>query len=140
MNRTGLEIHDAGGSGYRPLIDFGAWRVAVLRLRDDLRAERIDRVERHVETDEVFVLLSGRAVLLLGGVGPQPNVLEAHVLHGGKFYNVRQNAWHTCLLDSQAAVLLVENRDTGPSNTEFAILTEDQRRLLRETARVHLAD
>jgi len=60
----GLEILDYTGVGYDPTMHFEAWRVAFLN-----HAERFDviaRLERHMLTDEVFVLLKGRAVLFIG--------------------------------------------------------------------------
>lgn len=57
MNEDLLEIREHNGRGFKPLISFGEWRVAILRFLDDLRTERIDSMERYTETDEVFVLL-----------------------------------------------------------------------------------
>ncbi len=58
-----LRIESYEGEGYRPLVDFGSWRVAYLRFIDELIPDKITRLERHLETDEVFVLLNGEAVL-----------------------------------------------------------------------------
>ena len=71
MDRTLLEIHDYEGQGYQPLVDFAGWRVAILRYLDGLHPDRINSMERHTETDEVFVLTKGKATLLMGGNGPQ---------------------------------------------------------------------
>ena len=64
--KTLLEIRSYTGEGYLPLIDFGAWRVAILRYIDELLPERLTHMQRHDETDEVFVLLAGRCILYLG--------------------------------------------------------------------------
>jgi len=42
----------------------------------------------------------------------------------GKIYNVRVNTWHTILLSRDASVLLIEERSTTRTNTEFAIIPE----------------
>ena len=55
-----LDILEYQGEGYRPLIDFGTWRVAFLRYLDELYPPAIDSFERHLETDEVFVLVENR--------------------------------------------------------------------------------
>ena len=139
MNRDCLDVFEADGHGYRPLIDFGSWRVAVLRFDEALRSDRIRRIERHTESDEVFVLLAGGAVLIVGGTGRQPESLEVHAMQAGRIYNLRRNAWHTSLLGADATVLHVENRDTGPANTQFADLDPDRRLVIQEAARRHLA-
>ncbi len=50
----------------RPVIDFETWRVAILNYLDEIHPEKIDFMERHNETDEVFVLIKGQALLFLG--------------------------------------------------------------------------
>jgi ureidoglycolate hydrolase len=134
MDETLLEIRHYHGDGYKPLVDFGEWRVAILRFVDGLQPDRIDSMERHTETDEVFVLLRGRGVLIIGGNGAQVDRILPQVMEPGEIYNVKQNAWHTILLTSDASVLLVENNDTGEHNSEYAGLSAEQRRSIQETA------
>ena len=57
----GLEILEYTGPDYHPVLDFGAWRVAYLNFSDRFDPEKADTLERHMETDEVFVLLEGEA-------------------------------------------------------------------------------
>ena len=51
MNENLLQIAEYNSEGYKPLVDFGTWRVAFLRFIDELIPENIHRLERHVETD-----------------------------------------------------------------------------------------
>ncbi len=62
MDERLLQIRDHQGEGFQPLVYFGSWRVAILRPRADTRAEGITVMERHTQTDEVFVLTRGRGV------------------------------------------------------------------------------
>ena len=137
MDENMLEIREYQGEGYKPLIDYGQWRVAILRYQDDLQPELIDQMERHNETDEVFVLLCGQGVLILGGTGSQVEGFYSLVMEYGKLYNVKRNAWHTILLTRDASVLLVENNDTTEQNSEYTRLSADYRRQIVEQARQH---
>ena len=56
-----LAIRQFEGEGYKPLIDFKSWRVAILRWAPFMVVEKLDSMERHTQTDEVFVLLHGQA-------------------------------------------------------------------------------
>lgn len=125
-----LMIREYHGKGYQPLIDFGSWRVAILRWEPGSRAEEIEFMERHTQTDEVFVLLEGWAALLIGGNQGKVDGIQAEVMAGEKLYNVRQNTWHTALLSRDASILIVENRDTGEDNSEFFQLTAEQRQMI----------
>lgn len=136
MDEKMLEISEFTGIGYKPLIDYGTWRVAVLRYIDELIPDQIERVERHKETDEVFVLLFGQAILFMGEGEAQIEKLYPVVMEPGKFYNVKRNAWHVAVLSRDASILLVENRDTGKSNTDYAPLSPELRAFLVETSRL----
>jgi ureidoglycolate hydrolase len=135
MNENWLEICEHTGEGFRPLIMFNDWRVAVLNYLDEIHPNNNKRMERHVETDEVFVLTKGRAVLIIGGIDAQVTELHPQIMDVGKLYNVRRNAWHTVLLSQDASILLVENRDTGESNSEYFQLSAEQHGWLEEVAR-----
>ena len=125
MEEELLEIRQYSGQGYQPLIDYGTWRVAILRWDEWSLPEKVDSMERHTQTDEVFVLLEGQATLILGGKGGNVEGVTPQWMEKGKLYNVKQNAWHSILLSRNAAVLIVENCDTGVDNTEYCRLSED---------------
>jgi ureidoglycolate hydrolase len=134
MNEKLLEVGSYDGDGYKPLVDFGSWRVAYLRYIDELEPDNIERVERHLETDEVFVLLNGQAVLFVGEGERSLQDLAAHPMQPCQLYNVKQNTWHTVVLSRDATILLVENRDTGEVNSEYCTLTGAQRTIIKEAA------
>jgi ureidoglycolate hydrolase len=125
-----LSISEYHGEGYQPLIDFECWRVALLRWEPGAEPGAIQHMERHTQTDEVFVLLAGWATLLIGGSQYRVDCVRTEVMAPGKLYNVRQNAWHSALLSRDALILIVENRDTGENNTEYCSLTAEQMRLI----------
>jgi len=135
MDESLLEIRDYDGAGFKPLIFFDNWRVAILRYLDDLQPDRIDSMERHIETDEVFVLLRGRGTLLLGGSGTKCEGVLSQPMEIGRIYNVKRFAWHTVLLSSDASVLLVENHDTDQHNSEYDRLSMEQRAKIMEMAK-----
>jgi ureidoglycolate hydrolase len=133
-----IEILDCGPAGYVPLVDHGEWRVASLRPAFPVPPEQLEVVERHTETDEVFVLLEGKVLLVLAGNGPRPDSIQPLVMEPGKVYNVRRDTWHTALLSRDSLVLVVENRDTGAANTESLQLPpRDRSRVLELWATVN---
>jgi hypothetical protein len=121
-----LEIRQYTGEGYRPVIDFNHWRVAILKYCEELLPERIKKMQRHDETDEVFVLLQGDCILFIG-VGDQcitdiiPQRMEPL-----KLYNIKRSVWHTHTLSMDAVVLIVENQDTTFLNSVECFLSEEQ--------------
>lgn len=130
-----LEVTGYSGEGYRPLIDYGQWRVAILRYIDELLPKHIGKMQRHAETDEVFVLLSGRCILFLGEGKESVGAIYAHDMQPLKLYNVKRGTWHTHTLSEDAVVLIVENRDTTSNNSPEIELNATQQQQLVELTR-----
>jgi hypothetical protein len=128
INEKLLDIRSFEGEGFQPLVDFDQWRVAILRYSDDLLSERIITMQRHNETDEVFVLLEGRCILFLGEGNETITSITAVDMVPRKLYNVKRGVWHNHALSKDASVLIVENRDTTVQNSPKKFLNDDQRR------------
>jgi ureidoglycolate hydrolase len=122
-----LEIREYTGLGYQPVVDYGAWRIAILRYIDELLPQNIGEMQRHNETDEVFVLLAGRCILLIGEGDQQIASIYAQDMEPQKLYNVKKGCWHTHTLSEDAIVMIVENRDTGSDNSPEIELDISQR-------------
>jgi len=127
INEKLLEVREHKGDGYLPLVDFETWRVAVLNFAEELRPEELTRMQRHNETDEVFVLLRGRAILFVGEGDETVTEIHSQPLEPYRIYNVKQRIWHHHTLSEDAMVLVVENRDTTFDNSPFCDLTSSQR-------------
>jgi hypothetical protein len=127
-------MHEYLGEGYKPLIDFNCWRVAVLRYLDELQPDKISYFERHNETDEVFVLIQGQAVLFMGEGDETVETISPIVMKNGVLYNVKRGAWHNVVLSRDATILLVENRDTARENSNYYYLSPEQSHYIVEKA------
>lgn len=133
-----IDVKTFEGQGFQPLVTFGSWRVAALRYLDEIAPDRIDSMERHTATDEVFILVSGKGMLILGGNDTEvtdPQTVEMKI---GDVYNVKQNTWHTIILSKNAKVILVENEDTGNGNSNYHPLNRKLRDSLQLSAREFL--
>jgi hypothetical protein len=135
MDESVLEIREHEGEGYKALVDYDSWRVAILRLEDGLLPEHQTTMERHVETDEVFVLTKGKGILIMGGNRPDVSGLDLQIMEIGKIYNIKKNAWHTVSLSSDASVIIVENRDTDKHNSEYVHLSVEQQQWILKVVR-----
>ncbi len=130
-----LEIKTYSEEGYRPVIDYDSWRVAVLNYCDELLPENITKFQRHDETDEVFVLLKGSCILFIGEGNEEITEIHAQPMEPLKLYNVKKSVWHSHTLSQDAMVLIVENRDTTDANSPEIKLNRKQRNQL-----IRLAD
>ena len=106
-----IEIFAHTGEGYERTMHYGEWRVAFLNYAE--RFDQITYLERHMLTDEVFVLLGGRAKLIVG------EDRQEYPMEPKKLYNVKRGAWHAVKVSGDAQLLIVENHSTGADNTEY---------------------
>lgn len=121
MNESLLEVKSYDGEGYQPLIHTPGWRAALLNdCPEKYRRQTISYFERHMRTDEAFVLLSGGCTLLIGdGTGAHPGAIAAVEMEPKKIYNVRKGVWHNLLATPDMTLFIVENEDTSRQNTEY---------------------
>jgi len=140
MDEKLLEIREFTGNGYKPVIDFSEWRVAILNYIDEIHPENIEKMEKHDETDEVFVLMKGQAILFLGEGDQRVVKIFTQVLEPGKIYDVKQSVWHSVVLSLDGSVLIVENRNTGRENSSYFPLDPEQRKSIVKLTQQEISD
>ncbi len=116
----GLEVFVHEGPGYRPLVYSEDWMVALLNYEDIMEPRKAHEIERHVQTDEVFILLRGRAAFYLVVDDAPLQVVE---IQPGVIYNVLCGTWHNLLATQDAAFAIVEKRDADLTDTQIRKLS-----------------
>ena len=101
------------GSGFDTLHTFEGWKVAFITYAEQYGELKI--VKRHTNTDEVFILVKGKAMLFTAD-GDEP--LQTTVLEKEKLYVVKKNTWHHLKVSEDALLIVVENSNTSKENTE----------------------
>lgn len=115
-----FDIYAPSSDGYEIVHRFNNWRVAYLSYAE--RFDNITYLEKHLKTDEIFVLLKGSAMLL---VGKKAEHIE---MEKGKMYNVKKGVWHNIKVSKDAVLLIVENNDTCKDNTEYTSINPKDNR------------
>lgn len=101
------------GEDFKAVLQTPAWKIGLLRSSERFRT--LTCFERHLCTDEAFVLLSGTACLYVKD--EQENVTKTP-MEKNAVYNVSKGEWHHIVVDEETTVLVVENADTSKENTE----------------------
>lgn len=119
MNRHQVEVSGYDTMGYAPIVDFQTWRVAVLNYIDELEPHNINNFQCHSETDEVFVLLSGKCILFCAEIDQDHRIskINSWNMEANQAYTIKRGVYHTHTLSKEAKVLIVENSDTNDTNS-----------------------
>lgn len=110
-----LVEYEYDGLGYNPVLIAKNWQLAFLNDLESCHYNTIDKVERHTQTDEAFVLLAGRAVLVAFSAGEW----EMTEMQPTKIYNVPTGVWHAIALEETSKVLICEDANTHLNDVEY---------------------
>lgn len=122
-----IEVHNWEGEGYKPLVSHRDWLVALMNWESRFDLSGIGKVERHNETDEVFVLQKGRGILFICN----QEGIRAIDMQPGVLYNVTRGAWHNVIGTRETQWLIVESNDTSEENSDYRDLENDELAALR---------
>ena len=125
--RGGVELKDWTEPGYRPLIFSDDWQVAILNWESGADLNHLQWIEKHNHTDEVFILLSGKATLITEENG------SFHLFEGipGRVLNVLSGTWHTVIGYEGCSWVIVEKKDTHLNDVEKRELTHAELERIR---------
>jgi hypothetical protein len=102
-------------AGYAPLFESGHdWMVAAYN-----GCPFPGYLERHTTSDEAFILMAGRAIMLVGDNGPDASIAKPVILELFQAINIKKSVWHSVLTSPDARILIVENRDVTRENSDY---------------------
>ncbi len=122
-----IELYATKEKGYHPFLIRDGWQVAQLNYIDTQKIENIDKLDIHNHTDEVFILLKGKAVLIVATLNQNTTEFEIELMNPNITYNIPQKTWHNIAMEEGSEVIIIEKSNTHLSDFEFYYLTEDKR-------------
>ncbi|MGI9860930.1 hypothetical protein SDD30_06015 [Moorella naiadis] len=133
-----LEKYTYDQPGFQPLILTSKWQVAQLNYDTAQAPANLHKMDRHLQTDEAFVLLAGQGVLIVGEERDGLFSFQTTVMIPGEIYNVPRQVWHNIALAPGARVLIIEDRDTHVGDFEFLPLDPAAYEKLQQQLKEHL--
>lgn len=101
---------------------------------------RLKKIDKHLNTDEVFVLISGIAVLIAAEMKDSKIVYEFQKMKQGILYNIPKGVWHNIALSKDAKLLIVEKSYTHKNDFEYYWLTEKEQLEISDSIKELLSD
>lgn len=126
--------YEFAGEGMTRVYENAKWMVGLKNWKPANDISGIDCLERHNETDELFILLSGSCVLLQGNETAGKLELRAVKMVPMMVYNIPRGLWHNTVTRRDTKLALIEDSSTGAANSEVLKLDESQRALVRTLA------
>jgi hypothetical protein len=134
-----IETYEHRTEGYDPFLIRDGWQVAQLNYMEAQDPERITKVDMHMQTDEVFILLTGNVILIAASVNAQDEVEFTCVrMRQGITYNIPVHTWHNIAMEKDASVIIVERNGTHLGDYVYRALTAGEQNSLRQAIRTAL--
>ena len=121
-----IETYSIKEEGYHPFLISEGWQVAKLNYLDELHINNIFKIETHRQTDEVFVLLKGKALLILADLQENKPIFEITSMKPTVAYNIPKNRWHNIAMEKGSEVLIIEKSNTHLNDVEYIYLNNNQ--------------
>ena len=119
------------GEGMTRVFENAKWMVGIKNWKPMNDIANINNLERHNETDELFILLKGRCTLLYANETESGLDIQAVEMEPLRVYNIPRTLWHNTVTEHDTKLALIEDSSCGPANSDVRDLTQ------KEIARVH---
>ncbi len=121
-----IETYTTTKEGYHPFLIRDGWQVAQLNYIKDQHISNMNKIEIHRKTDEVFMLLKGKSVLISVKIINGKPIFKADLMKPHITYNIPQNVWHNIAMEKGSEVLIIEKSNTHLNDVEYLYLSNKQ--------------
>lgn len=121
-----IKSYEFSGEGMTRVYENAKWMVGIKNWKPANDISGIDCLERHNETDELFILLSGTCSLLSGVETAQGLQIKSIRMEPMRVYNIPKGLWHNTVTTKDVKLILVEDSATSAANSEILSLTPEQ--------------
>ena len=118
--------YEFSGEGMTRVYENPKWMIGIKNWKPMNDIANINCLERHNETDELFILLNGSCTLLYANEAEGGLKIEAVKMEPGRVYNIPRSLWHNTVTEHDTKLALIEDVSTGPSNSDNYDLSEAQ--------------
>ncbi|SHJ08385.1 hypothetical protein [Pseudozobellia thermophila] len=117
--------------GYHPFIIKKGWQLAKLNYTKEQHISQITQLDVHLKTDEIFVAITGKAVLIAAEIIENEPKFEIELMKVNQIYNIPKGVWHNIAMEEGSEVFIAEKADTHVSDFEHFPLDNDKIEELR---------
>lgn len=122
-----IEQYQITGKGYHPFLIRDGWQVAQLNYMPEQEIGNIEKLDIHHLTDEVFILLNGKAVLIGAEIKGNDVKFEVELMKPNITYNIPVGTWHNIAMSTDCEIIIIEKSDTHIADFEFFPLSEEKK-------------
>jgi len=132
------QVFEYQGEGIECVYNNGHWVMCIKNWKPNNDIREIKYLEVHHETDEQFVLVHGKAVLLTASRQDDAFQIDLTLMEPGKVYNVPKETWFNTITEKDTKLIYVQDAGTTEKNSMYCDMTEKELETVRESAAILL--
>ena len=133
------DIFSYEGEGIQCVYDNGNWVMCIKNWKPNNDIENIRYLEVHHATDEQFVLLKGKAILLAATRENEQFRIDVIPMEPMKAYNIPQGTWFNTITQKDTKLVYVQDAGTTAENSEYCDMTPEELAEVKKKAAEMLA-
>jgi mannose-6-phosphate isomerase-like protein (cupin superfamily) len=106
------------GEGFLRQYENSEWTIAIKNHTKASGEEYVKHLEKHLETDEFFILLQGKCIMISAAEENDGLKFEFIDMQIGTLYMIPQDLWHNTITYEDTKLVVVENANTSWDNSE----------------------
>ena len=129
------DIYSHEAEGIQCVFDNKKWVVCIKNWKPNNDVDQIQYLEIHHATDEQFILVKGKALLLVASRDEKGFDIQVIPMEQGKVYNVPQDTWFNTITQKDTKLVYVQDAGTTGENSEYQDMTEEELEYVRRIAK-----
>lgn len=122
------------GEGLVRVFENEKWTVGIKNWKPENDISNINCMERHNKTDELFILLAGKCLLLFANEENGKLKFDVLNMEPMQVYNIPCTLWHNTITSKSTKLALIEDSSTSSINSDVLPLTDEQIIQVKELA------
>lgn len=129
------DIYSHEAEGIQCVFDNKKWVVCIKNWKPNNDVDQIQYLEIHHATDEQFILVKGKALLLVASRDEKGFDIQVIPMEQGKVYNVPRDTWFNTITQKDTKLVYVQDAGTTGENSEYQDMTAEELESVRRTAK-----
>ncbi|HBE85055.1 MAG TPA: cupin [Lachnoclostridium sp.] len=121
-----IAVYEFAGEGMQRVFENEKWTVGIKNWKPANDVTGIDCLERHNNTDELFVLVEGACTLIYANESKEGLEFGVVNMQPNKIYNIPATLWHNTITQKDTKMILIEDSNTSMNNSDILELDEGQ--------------
>ena len=113
-------------TGLKRVYENESWTVGVKNWKPENDLIGFTNIERHNESDELFILLDGNCTLIFANEVDGKLEFDYVKMEKNHVYNIPKTLWHNTITSKDVKLTLIEYSNTGMENSDVLELTKEQ--------------